>query len=204
VFRDGAIPEKRGITVKSTFRLSAIALGVVLAATACGTAQEPIQPSGQQTSAASTSQPPTTQESQPPPAETTTPETSTYTFGQTATFEDGMRVTIGRPVPFKPSEYAAGTEHFTKFVKFTITIENHSGKPFDPTMATMTVLSGETQCSEVFDMDHSLGGSPNTKLLNGRKVSYTVGFGVKDPKDLVAEYSLSWDRDAVMYSNTTD
>ena len=190
--------------MKSRLKIAAVTFGVALAATACGSTQTPVESAAQETTA--TSEWSATEEAPPietpAPAEETTPEASAYAFGQTVTFDDGMRVTIGKPAAFKPSEYAAGTEGFTRFVKFRITIENRTGKAFDPTMATMTLLSGETEGSEVYDSEHNLGSGPSTKLLNSRKVTYTVGFGVKDPKDIVVEYSLSFEHQAAMFSLT--
>jgi len=38
------------------------------------------------------------------------PEDSTLTFGETYKYEDGVSIRVGKPKPFKPSEYAAADE----------------------------------------------------------------------------------------------
>jgi hypothetical protein len=183
--------------------MAVIAASVSLLTAACGSTQEAITSAPQETSVmAPSEQAPTTEA---PPVETpaeTTPESHAYAFGETVSFDDGMHVTIDQPKAFKPSEYAAGTEGYTHFVKFRVTIDNRSGKTFDPTMAMTSVMSGDTQGSEVYDSDRNLGGGPTTKLLNGRKVTYTVGFGVEDPKDIVVQFDLSFDHETAMYSLT--
>lgn len=189
--------------------LSAVAatLTVGALAVACGQTSGQ-QPFGQPTSITAVTSLPEETSSEVVPEETTPEESETserdmtFAFGQTVTYDDGISVTISKPAAFKPSEYAAGTEGFSKFVIFTITILNKSGKTFDPGLTSESVMSGDVEGSEIFDSEHNLGGSPSTKILNGRKVTYKVAFGVRNPADLVMEFAPSWEHDSAMFTST--
>jgi hypothetical protein len=123
-------------------------------------------------------------------------------FGETYTWEDGIEVTISQPSTYRPSDSAAGTDGFKKFVLFTVTVKNGGKDRFDPGLFGINGLSGDTEASQVFDSAKDIGGGPNASLLPGRSVKFKAAFGVADASDIVLEVSPSWEHDDVMFSST--
>lgn len=111
-----------------------------------------------------------------------------------------MSVTPTVPKSYTPGEYAAGADQFKKNVLFTVTIVNKTGKVYDPTLFSLTMQSGNEEASQIFDSENNLGGSPNTKILNGREAKFKVAFNVANPKDLVLEVRPGFDYDSVMFT----
>lgn len=116
------------------------------------------------------------------------PEVAQPKFGEAYNWEDGISITVSKPKSFKPSEYTA-VDGAADHLKFEIRLVNSTGKPFDPALVYATLQSGNEEAEAVFDSENGVGDSPSTKLLDGREVKWTVGFGVKDPSDLVMEIS---------------
>lgn len=123
-------------------------------------------------------------------------------FGQTYKWDDGLTVTISEPKSFKPGEYAAGGEKAKAHALFNITVTNGSDQPFDPSLFIATLTSGEEEGEQVFDSENGLEGSPNTKVLPGKKVKFTLGFGLKDLKDVVLEVTPDFEHDSAIFSNS--
>lgn len=121
-----------------------------------------------------------------------------FSFGEQVRVADVL-VTVSRPKPFKPGEWSFGGEDFDNHVKFTINIVNDGDKPYDPSLFMTTLQSGNTEADEVYD--DSMGGSPNTKVLPGREVEFTVGYGVQNPKDLVMEVTPEFLEGSVIFTN---
>lgn len=128
------------------------------------------------------------------------PEDSTLTFGETYKYEDGVSIRVGKPKPFKPSEYAAADEA-PAYLSFEVVIVNGGAEPFDPSVSTASLQSGDTEASEVFDTENGFDGSPSTKVLPGRQTKYKIGFGVQNPKDLVLEFSPSFEHESQIFTN---
>lgn len=135
-----------------------------------------------------------------PAVEETTPPVTNPTFGQAYTWDDGLSLTIGAPEPFTPSEYAAGITDGATNVKFTVTIVNGTDKNFEPAATYLTVQSGNTEASQIFDSENGAGTGPSTALLPGREATFSVGFSVADPADIVMDASVGWDYDSVIYT----
>ncbi|SDU78945.1 hypothetical protein [Jiangella alkaliphila] len=91
---------------------------------------------------------------------------------------------------FVPTEFAA-FEEAPAYVRFTVTITNGTGQPFDPSTTFVTVSSGGAEASAVFD--EGLEGAPLTPVLPGESVSWMEGFAVTDPADLVCQVTPSFD-----------
>lgn len=134
------------------------------------------------------------------PSSDTTPDGAQAKFGQTYTYTDGLAVTVSAPKPYKPSQYAA-CDKAKSYIAFTITLKNGTGKVFDPSLFHETVQSGQTEGDSCFDSQQGLGGGPDTKLLAGRTVTWKVGFGIADPKDIVMEVTPSFDYDSAIFTN---
>jgi len=136
--------------------------------------------------------------SEPEVTEEDTPQT--VRFGTTWEWEDGVAVTVSKPKPFRPSEYAAGKDGAKKFVSFTITVKNGSKQKIDLTgMANMA--SGDTESHEVFDSGNGVSGAPMTGILPGRKVTYKVAFGITNPNDLVLEYAPTFSHENATFTS---
>lgn len=131
-------------------------------------------------------------------SEPTAQDSGALAFGATYAYEDGLSVTIGTPKPYKPKEFAAGTEGFKQFIIMDVTVVNKTGSSWDPAMFHATLQSSNKEASEIFDSP-TLAGPPSTTLLNGRETTFKLGFGVADPADLVLEVRPSFDRDPVIY-----
>ena len=106
------------------------------------------------------------------------PVSGTESFGSTATWPDGVSVTVSKPEPFKPSEYAAGTEGAKKFAKVVVTLTNGSSEPVEAYMMDVRATSGDAAAESVIDFDHDLEGFVNARVMPGKSVKWPVGFGV--------------------------
>lgn len=178
-----------------------IVIGIVaatLAMSGCGGTGVTAVSSGT-TTTNDTTQPGTADTYTSPPAAPETIEDPTLSFGETATYDDGLAINVSAPKTYKPTEYAAGDEGFTKFVRFTVTIVNKTGAPFDPAMSMESLTSGDVEGSRVFDQN--IDGAPATKILNGRSIKYTVVYGVKNPADLTMEIAPSFEHSDTIYTN---
>ncbi len=120
-------------------------------------------------------------------------------FGQTYPWEDGLSVSVSAGASFTPSEYAS-SDKAPAYLMFVITITNNTGATFDPSMFYATAQSADAEADEVYDTDSGLKGSPSTKLLNGRTSTFNVGFGVKDPKDVVMEVQPGFEYESVIFT----
>lgn len=119
-------------------------------------------------------------------------------FGEAFTYVDGIQVSVDGPTPMTSGPWASPQN--TKGSAFTVTIVNDSDVPFDPSMAYLTVQSGNTESEEIYDSEAGFGGSPETTLLPGREASYDVAFATSDPNDIVLEISPSFEHIAALYS----
>lgn len=138
-----------------------------------------------------------------PAAETPTPtptDDGTAKFGKTYTWTDGLSVTVTTPKAYKPGEYAAGADQFKSSVVFTVTVVNKTGKPYDPSIFMLSMQSGNEEASQIFDSQNNLGGSPSTKILNGREAKFKAAFNVANPKDLVLEVTPGFEYDSVIFT----
>lgn len=123
----------------------------------------------------------------------------TVKFGSTYTWDDGLSVTVSKPVKFTPSETSMGGGKNN--VKFTVVIVNKSGKTFDPAMFTTTAQSANAEAEEIFDSAKGLEGSPSTKVLNGREVKFSIGYSVTNAKDIVLEVSPSFEHESALFTS---
>ena len=177
---------------------SVVAIAAALALSACTQANAPTDEAPAGTNRPSTT---ATEEVTTPASETTTEEQATTgKFGQTHTWNDGISVTVSAPKAYKPSD-SAMTGKEKNNVVFTITLVNKSGKVFDPTMFSASMQSGNTEAEQVFDSANDVGGSPQTKLLNGREAKFQIAFNVSNPKDLVMEVRPSFEHESVIFTS---
>ncbi|MEU6125461.1 DUF4190 domain-containing protein [Streptomyces sp. NPDC047123] len=102
-------------------------------------------------------------------------------FGETFAYDDGVKVTVARPEPYRPGPYAAGHTEGDKAVTVRITVANGSDGPVDLDLTTVTFKDADGAGAEkVFD-----GSLP-------REFAGTVQPG----KQAVATYAVSLPADA--------
>ena len=147
-----------------------------------------------------TNSPTATTEPVPEPSEAEAPTSDgTLAFGETFNWENGVSMTITGPEFFKRDEWASGGEEFDDHVAFEILIVNGSDEPLDLALFTATAQSGNIEADPVFDTDNRMEGSPTTKVLPGREISFRYGFGVADPEDIVLEATPGWEYDSALW-----
>lgn len=143
----------------------------------------------------------TASEPMPDASEEPTVDTGVVAFGSAYTWADGVSLLIGKPAPYKPTEWASGAEKGSKAVVMTVTLVNKSGAPFDPSMASFSAQSSNEEAQQIFDSSNKVSGAPETKILDGREVKFKIAFSVADVKDIVVEASPSWEHESVMFQS---
>lgn len=110
-----------------------------------------------------------------------------YSFGDTVKFDDGSTLTVSKPVKFRPAEYAAGGEKSKYHYKVKISFTNKAKTIFDPTLTSVKMSSGDEEGEEVYQDGFD---NPSNKLLPGKKVTWSTGFGVKSAKSQTVTVSM--------------
>ncbi|MFJ4867587.1 DUF4190 domain-containing protein [Streptomyces sp. NPDC088757] len=132
----------------------------VLAAVADDRADDGAHGRGATASAAPAPAPEGTRESVPEPTET---GPAVLAFGKTHTYEDGVKVTVSEPLPYRPDRFAAGYEKGDTAVRVTVTIVNGSEKAIDVTTALPDASDAEgATAGAIFD------GSRATEMFQGK------------------------------------
>lgn len=121
----------------------------------------------------------------------TLPDQPEGRFGKALTYPDGMRIKVGTPEQFDPPPGAYIDASMPYYVKFTVSITNGSDKRFDPILTSVSVASGETEGSPLYDVSNGLSVAPDTVIPPGDVRSWVVAFGVTDVDDITAQVSLN-------------
>jgi hypothetical protein len=125
-----------------------------------------------------------------PGIEEETPATpAVYKFGQTVKFNDGNTLTVGKPVKFKRDEYASGGENQPIAVKFKLTFKNNSKTVFDPALTAGSVSAGGEEGESIYQTGLD---APENKVLPGKSVTWSMGYGVKSTSDLQLEVDMGF------------
>ncbi|MFI6943104.1 DUF4190 domain-containing protein [Streptomyces sp. NPDC050418] len=99
-------------------------------------------------------------------------------FGDSYKYDDGVVVTVSKPVSYTPDQYAAGHEKGNKAFQFTITIENGGKEKLDISGALPSLRDGEGADAEMV-FDGSNGTKPfNGSVLPGKKATAKYAFSV--------------------------
>lgn len=175
---------------------AAAAVGLAVGLAACGGAT-PVAETAATTTTSSSSSSSTSPSPEPTFDSPTTPES--YNFGDTVRYEDGLLMTVGKPVRFTPSEYAAA-EKAPAYVKFKVTIRNTTGGTVELTV-TSSLQSADRDEEEVYDSEKGLEGGPSSKLLNGRSITFTIGYGAHKLNDLVLQIAPTFDHDDAIFTS---
>ncbi|MEU3714042.1 hypothetical protein [Streptomyces catenulae] len=83
-------------------------------------------------------------------------------FGETYTFSDGLKVTVGKPVPFTPDEFANGHAEGNKAIEVTVTVVNTGEKRVRIKTGLPDVSDADGASAELV-----IDGSGRQKVLDG-------------------------------------
>jgi hypothetical protein len=121
------------------------------------------------------------------------PASDQAAFGETYKWANGLEVTISGSTPFTPSEYVVTDKPAVAYLSYSVTIVNKTGATYEPTLFSTSVQSGDTEGNQIFDSANGFTGPPSTAILNGRQSTFTVGYGVSNPADIVMQVSPGFD-----------
>lgn len=123
----------------------------------------------------------------------------TEKFGQTAKFADGVTLTVGKPIAYKPSDTAAGADQKDD-ITFEVTIKNGSDKPLKP-LAYGQMTSASTQGSQITDIERNVGMIPTATVLPGKSITWKEAWSVADKNDLQYEIAPNPEYDSTIFTN---
>ena len=139
----------------------------------------------------------------PAPAAEAQAQPDVTPFGGTFTYEDGIAVTVAAPVPFTPSQYAAGATHPNN-VAITFTVVNGTAETLE-LLAMPEVTSGGVKGESITDLSNDtvvlepFGG--NADVLPGQSFSWTMAYSLKDVADVTVSISPTpFTYDAAIFS----
>lgn len=167
-------------------RLSMVAAAGLLAA--CSTAPTVEPPAASQPPASSPAAAPT--QDAPTAAGEPTQGEGTQPFGSTATWPDGVSITVSKPMPFKPSEYAAVGTKAPKYVAVEVTLKNGSKAPVESSMASLRATSGDQEAESVFDSAKGIEMS-SSRVLPGKSLKWRQVFG-QPGSDIAVTADWNW------------
>ncbi|NBE56821.1 DUF4352 domain-containing protein [Streptomyces sp. YC537] len=120
-------------------------------------------------------------------------------FGASHTYDDGVKVTVSKPKPYSPDEFAAGHKDGNVAVQFTITIVNGGKKTMDATTALPTLRDAKGADVEMV-FDGSNATKPfNGKILAGKRAQASFAFSV--PADATKEVQLEVGPEVLKYDD---
>ncbi|MGW7412534.1 DUF4190 domain-containing protein [Streptomyces sp. NPDC054863] len=97
--------------------------------------------------------------------------------GDSAEYEDKLTVTVSRPKPYTPGEYAIGHTKGNKAYTVTVVVENRGTAKFDATLVTATARAGQdgVNAEQIYDGEKVGAGFSGT-LLPGKKATVKLAF----------------------------
>ncbi|MEU5895770.1 DUF4190 domain-containing protein [Streptomyces venezuelae] len=108
------------------------------------------------------------------------PDSDALRFGEAFAYDDGVKVTVAKPSPYRPGPYAVGHADGNKALTVKITVVNGSGNTIDLDLSTVTFKDADGAQGEMIfsgDMPRELGG----KLQPGERSTAT--YAVSLPSD---------------------
>ena len=170
-----------------------VALVLVTALSACGSApvatppqQAPTGSAGKVASSASLT--------------SAAPSALTKQFGSTFTWDDGLAVTVSAPTPFKPKSDVSYQDKDSKaFVVVEVTFKNGATEPMSPGMLSLRGTTGSREAKRIFDSASGLELEPSAKVLPGREVKWKVAFGVDLGQPFTVQIDYGFDRKGGIY-----
>ena len=149
--------------------LGAAVVGVLVLLPGCGGGPEVTPPAAERSAAVQDAV------GAAPTTEAAPTQDAAEKFGSTATWPDGVSLTISKPQPFEPSEYAAGVDGVRKFAVVEVTLSNGSSAPIEASNALLRATSGNGGAGTVFDGDRST--LPTSRVLPGKSLKWRQAFG---------------------------
>jgi hypothetical protein len=121
-------------------------------------------------------------------------DSTTGSFGQNIKWPDGVNVTVSAPKPYRPSSSAAVTGAPARLVSVTVTLTNGSDKNIRASGTILNATANGERADQIYDSAKGVGGSPDSTILPGKSVKYTVALGLpsKDAVDLQVELQPSF------------
>lgn len=122
-----------------------------------------------------------------PEAKATPP--SVYKFGAMVRFKDGSTLTVGKPAAFRRDQYAVGGEGRKFALKFKATFKNNTAEVFDPALTSASVSAGGVEGDSIFQDGLD---APDNKVLPGKSVTWSMGYGVDSKSDLQLQVTIGF------------
>lgn len=101
-------------------------------------------------------------------------QSETLPVGQTYN-GDTMKLKVSNPHSITTGQYAM-PEQNAKAIAYDVTVTNTSDKPIDLVMLTIQATVGQSPSEQVYDSQTDLQGTPTTKLLPGKTITFPVAF----------------------------
>lgn len=108
-------------------------------------------------------------------------------LGEAYRWESGLVAHVSKGEPYVPSSAAAGTDGFSQFLRFEVTLTNRAPESFRLSDFRIGAQSAGEQASQVFDSGNGINSLPAADLANGETRTFPVVFGVQDPDDTVLD-----------------
>jgi hypothetical protein len=118
------------------------------------------------------------------PAQDTNASGQTYQVGQTH-HGSIVDITIADPQSFTTGNSAFPKQN-SKAINYTISVTNHSDKPWSPVLFQIQATAGNISAEEVFDSAAGLNGVPTQDVLPGKNLTFRIGF-VESPGDFTIQ-----------------
>ncbi|MGW9183788.1 DUF2510 domain-containing protein [Agromyces sp. NPDC055661] len=137
-----------------------------------------------------------------PAEEPDTAPVGNLAFGDTMVWEDDVELTVSAPVPYSPTEFAAGATLPNNIV-FTMTITNNSTENLEP-LPFAQLSSGGQEASQIFDITadgEDVGVPPTTVILPGESVTWRTAWSVADPASLTMQVAPSFAYEDAVFTN---
>lgn len=123
----------------------------------------------------------------------------TKPFGSKLTWDDGLAVTISKPVPYKPSSSGSANAADKAFVAMDVLIENGTAKPIEAVLVSTKATTGDREAHKVFDSANGID-LPTAKVLPGKALKYRIAYGVDQGKDFILTVQAGFDRKEGIYT----
>lgn len=98
-------------------------------------------------------------------------------FGQHFDTPSGIRVTLSAPVPYAPSNDAL-TDDSARYVRFTLTVANHSDDPLVPEAVLVTARAGHRVLRAVVDGAKHIGQAVGHPIGPSETATIALAFGL--------------------------
>ncbi|MGA6163308.1 hypothetical protein [Amycolatopsis magusensis] len=124
------------------------------------------------------------------------------TWGKRYTWADGLAIDVSAPAACEPGG-SASPSNAERAVKFTVTVTNGTGEPFNTSVLT---VGGEAQfggagAEKIFDSSGECGGGlESATVLPGKTYTYTVAYAVgAQPGEMQLVFQPSFGSDKAIY-----